>query len=77
MNTIISPAACKKIMQQELVARNLPFTKLTARTIDFSDLARATCVFVKIYGWQPNPVWSELRAVAVQNGFRIEAQGLS
>lgn len=62
----------KKIIQVELDKRNLPYTKLTAKTIGFSDLARGSCVFVKIHGWQPNPAWDEIKAIAVANGFRIE-----
>jgi hypothetical protein len=69
----MSPSQAKKIIQAELEKHNLPYEKLTARTISFSDLARASCVFVKIHGWQPNPAWEELRAVAVANGFRIES----
>ncbi len=69
----MTPAQAKKIIAAELQARYLPYTKLTARTIDFSDLARASCIFVTIHGWQPNPQWEELRKVAVANGFRIEA----
>jgi len=62
----------KKIVAAELQKRNLPYTKLTAKTVDFSDLARATCIFVKIHGWQPNPAWDEIRQVAVAHGFRIQ-----
>lgn len=68
----ITPAAAKKVIAAALAERDLPFTKLTARTVDFTDLARARCVFVKIHGWQPNPAWTELRQIAVDNGFRIE-----
>ena len=50
----------------------MPFTKLTARTVNFTDLARASCIFVKIHGWQPNPVWVELKRIAVAHGFHIE-----
>ena len=70
---MVTASQAKKIVKSELERRNLPFTKLTAKTIDFTDLARASCVFVKIHGWQPNPAFDEIRAVAVANGFRIEA----
>lgn len=70
---MVTVGQAKKIVKSELERRDLPFTKLTARTIDFTDLARASCVFVKIHGWQPNPAFDEIRAVAVANGFRIEA----
>ena len=68
----ITTGQAKKIIASELEKRGLPFTKLTAKTVDFTDLARANCIFVKIHGWQPNPAWDELRAIAVQNGFRIQ-----
>ena len=63
----------KKIIQKELDKRGLSYTRLTARTISFTDLARTSVVFVKIHGWESNPAWSKLQAVARQNGFRIEA----
>lgn len=62
----------KKIIKAELERRKIPYTKLTARTINFQDLARVNCIFVKIHGWQANPVYEELSKVAVENGFRIE-----
>jgi hypothetical protein len=79
---MLTPAGAKKIIKAELEKRNLPYTKLTAKTISFSDLARASCIFVKIHGWsslatssiavgEPS-AWSQLKEVAIQNGFRIE-----
>jgi hypothetical protein len=65
-------AQAKKIMVEALKARNLPFTKLSAKTVDFTDLARCECIFVRIHGWQPSPEWSALKAVAKANGFCIE-----
>lgn len=64
----------KQIIKAELERRGLPYTKLTSRTVDFTDLARASCVFVQIHGWKPSPAWDELKAIAVANGFRIEAR---
>ncbi len=68
----LTPSQAKKIIKFELDRRELPYTKLTAKTISFSDLARADCIFVKIHGWQPNPIWDELKATAIARGFRIE-----
>lgn len=68
----MTPNEAKKIIKAELERRTLPFTKLTAKTIGFQDLARGECIFVKIHGWQPNGQWSELKATAKQNGFCIE-----
>ena len=69
----VTPNEAKRIIKSELDRRNLPYTKLTARTIGFSDLARASCIFVRIHGWHPAPAWDDIRAVAVTNGFRIES----
>lgn len=62
----------KNIIRKSLAELDLPAYKLTARTISFVDLARASCVFVQIHGWQSNPRWDELRSIAIKNGFRIE-----
>ena len=69
----ITPKQAKSIIKAKLAELGLPEYKLTAKTIDFSDLARATCVFVKIHGWTPNPLFQELRDVAIKNGFRVQA----
>jgi len=68
----ITPQTAKTIIQNELTKLRLPYTKLTARTISFADLARDKCVFVKIHGWQPNPAWKTLKRLAHRNGFCIE-----
>lgn len=68
----LTPAACKKIIAAELQQLGLPYTKLTARTVSFLDLARDSRVFVKIHGWQPNPALSGVEALAKQRGFRVE-----
>ena len=68
----LTPRSAKKLIKGELDKRLLPYTKLSARTISFEDLARGNCVFVKIHGWKPSHAWDELSAVAVANGFRIE-----
>ena len=47
--------------------------KVTARTIDFTDLARASKVFVKVHGWKPDQSWLELETLAKKNGFCVEA----
>jgi hypothetical protein len=62
----------KRIIKNELDNRGLAYTKLTARTVSFVDLARASCIFVCVHGWQPNPQWAELRRIAVEHSFRIE-----
>lgn len=47
--------------------------KVTARTIDFTDLARMSKVFVKVHGWRPDPSWAELEKIAKDCGFCVEA----
>lgn len=68
----MTPNAAKKLIAAELARLGISVNKLTARTINFSDLARATCVFVQLHGWTPNPAWTELETIARANGFRIE-----
>ena len=79
----MTPAQAKRIIKAELQLRELPFTKLTARTIDFSDLARgssilargSSIIFVCIHGWEPNPVFNELKTLAHVHGFCVETDG--
>lgn len=61
----------KRIIRDELNRRKLPFTKLTARNVSFSDLARGERIFVKVHGWKPNPQWNDLKELARNNGFNI------
>jgi translation elongation factor P/translation initiation factor 5A len=68
----IIPSQAKKIVKAELEKRNISFTKLTSRTVNFMDLTRDNCIFVKIHGWQPNPLLEEVEQVARTNGFRVE-----
>jgi hypothetical protein len=63
----------KKIVLAKLEAGRLKYTKVTARTINFTDLARDSKVFVQIHGWTPNPKWNDLEHLAHQHGFCIEA----
>jgi hypothetical protein len=69
----ITPAKAKKIIIDKLNELHLPYDKVTAKTIDFTDLARASMIFVKIHGWKPNPLMGELEKVAKENGFRVDA----
>ena len=63
----------KLIIKSKLDELKLPYDRLTARSIDFTDLARDKCIFVKIHGWKPNPAWKELETLAINNNFRIES----
>lgn len=67
-------SACKKVVEAWLRdhAPDQPDLKVTARTVHFTDLARASCVFVKIHGWKPCPIFPVLQGVARRLGFRVE-----
>ena len=67
----MTASKAKKIIREKLNQLGLQY-RLTAKTVSFSDLARGDCIFVKIHGWKPNPLWDELDKTAKQNGFCIE-----
>lgn len=62
----------KQIIRGKLDELGVPFTKLTAKWVNFSDLARVRCMFVKIHGWKPNPAWRDIETFAADNGFRVD-----
>jgi len=64
----------KQAIREALRALGLS-NKVTARTIDFTDLARQRVIFVKVHDWNPNPAAIELEALGQRNGFRIEFSG--
>lgn len=72
----ITTHQAKKIIKQALEERNIPYDKLTARTWDFTDLARSQWVAVTVHGWDAKKyghLWKEIDAVAV--GFGVSAAG--
>jgi len=69
----MTPAQAKKITKEALDCRGMAHTKITARTISFSDLARGSMVFVTVQGSQPSPCWNDVNFIARNAGFRIEA----
>ena len=70
MATSITDA--KRIIREKLARHGLD-CRLTARTIGFSDLARADCIFVEVHDWQPGPLaFDELEFLAASHGFRVE-----
>jgi len=69
----MTPRQAKQLVRDRLEALGLQYSRLTARTVDFSDLARCSRVVVTVHGWQPNPAWRDLQALASDNGFYIEA----
>jgi hypothetical protein len=63
---------CKKTAAIILKGCGIGFDKLTAKSVGFSDLARADCVFVKAHGLRVNGgAWQLAQAVAREHGFRI------
>ena len=64
----------KKIIKAELEKRGLS-NRLTARTVDFQDLARDSCVFVCVHDWKPSPLATEIQQIAKAHGFCAEFQG--
>lgn len=77
----ITPSEAKKVLAAELNRRQFPYTKLTAKTISFVDLARASSIYVKIHGWAftvfqtPEAscdAWAEMKLFAKNHGFFIE-----
>jgi len=60
------------LIKKELEARQIPFTKVSAKTVGFQDLARCDKIFVRIEGWRPSPVAGELREIGWRNGFVVE-----
>jgi hypothetical protein len=68
----MNPRKAKNLLVGELQRLNIPYIRLTARTISFMDLLRKSDVFVKIHGWRPNPIMKELKVFSHENGFCIE-----
>ena len=63
----------KKIIAARLEDLHLPPYKLTAETVDFTDLARASKLFITIHEWKPSPLWDVLQQTAKENGFLIQS----
>jgi hypothetical protein len=78
----LTPAMAKKHLAAFLAAEKLPFTKLTAKTVDFTDLARASKVFVTVHGWAPapcgpfdTPASDTVKAFGKRFGFVVDFKG--
>ena len=68
----MTPNEAKRFTAKALEEYGQPAYRLSARTINFQDLARGSCVFVKVHDWAPNAIATELETIARANGFRIE-----
>ena len=66
---------CKKTAAIILNGCGISFTKLSAKTVSFQDLARADCVFVKVHGLNLglSGAFGLAQATAKEHGFRIQA----
>jgi len=64
----------KEIIRKALEDNNLPDYKLTARSIDFIDLARDKKIFIFIHNWKGCEQWNILKNIAKENNFCIEAK---
>lgn len=69
----VTVAEAKRLVRQALASLGRGDLKITAKTIGFTDLARASCIFVKVHGWTPHNGWRGLQELARANGFRMEA----
>ena len=65
----------KRIIKSTLDASAVAYTKLTAKTVDFGDLARDGKLFVTVHGWTPNPFADDLKKLARQHGFVVNFRG--
>lgn len=67
----MTTAESKKLVRAVLDAHGLT-NRVTARTVNFTDLARAQPVFVMVHGTMPREVWDELAPIADEHGFILE-----
>ena len=70
----MTPAQAKKTTKEALDCRGMSYTKITARTVSFSDLARGSMVFVSVFGSTPSPCWKDVDFIARNAGFRVDAR---
>lgn len=71
----VTPNEAKKLVKLWLSIAGLPDYKLSAKTTSFSDLARASMVFVTVHtGFLPenNPGWQNIKRLAKEHGFGVE-----
>jgi hypothetical protein len=45
---------------------------IRARTVDFTDLARTSRVFVTIFEWEPSALAAEIEKLAAANSFFVQ-----
>jgi hypothetical protein len=70
----MTPREAKALVASEMARHDATGT-LTARTVSFEDLARASCVFVTVKGFKPGRLVhgaGALEAFARERGFRVQ-----
>jgi hypothetical protein len=67
----MTPQTAKKLVKAFLDTEGLAYTKLTVRTVDFTDLGRDKKMVLTVHGWQPNPKWDAVRAIGTLSGFLV------
>lgn len=68
----MTPAEAKTEAVRILTERGMPYERLSARTVSFSDLARAETVVVTVHGWNPSSNARSVQRDARARGFTIE-----
>lgn len=65
-------AKAKQIIRNELDKMGLSY-KLKGSTTSFQDLARDSSIVITIVGWKPDPRFKDLKKIAHENGFILDA----
>ena len=74
---MLSAKGAKDLLRTELKRRGIKHGTMRAKTVSFSDLARADKVFVSVQGVELDPFFiSELKEFCQKNGFIVDFGGL-
>lgn len=68
---MITTHQAKRVVREALERYGLGYTKLTARTVSFTDLARGEALVVTIHGWGPSPDHELVRQAARAQGVQV------
>ena len=72
---VITARVASKLIKQVCVESKIPHTKVSAKTVSFSDLARGERIFVTVCGWERGyeapSRYALLADVAKKNGFSV------
>mgnify|MGYP001558854388 CR=1 FL=1 len=76
MNTDVTTARqATAAVKDWLSSRYLDASRVSARTVSFSDLARCSRIFVEVGNWKPNPIAKDLKEYAQIQGFHVTFSG--